>query len=1249
MAANRFDYSTSPDGSTYSNGQRGPYTTSSMERLGSFHEVIDVCIPSPLTSMPRSTSIPSQGEASNLCQSLISDLKVTLFDHKSPRPGELKREISSIFGISSAESLAKTISARHLPSSSVEDIKRMKINLHESSVKARNRVKAFSDAALKIEKHRHNLSRKCSQQNISSSERPMALTPGGNISKTTPQGLPTAASLEPGLLKSDERTKSALSNRRIRTTLMDARDNSIGRSSGLVDRDKDVTKFANGNSALPEEKAQVLPCADGLAKSKMKKKRSIVKSDISTSIVLARPPNGDCEPKQRGIQQKLDGKPKMNNHTFSFRSSECEENCSSSPTSNAKIPPRGPRSTSGSLSKASRNFPQNFKNSDGWEPQCISKLNSVNGAINRKRSISEQSSSPPVAQWVGQRPQKLSRGARRSNLSPLTSNHLDTPSSDTVDDSISIEGSSGFTRRLSSNTVQVKSKGEKIPSELLSESEETAVAVNKRKEKIKKSEVEENVSQTLQKVVTLASTSKKRKLAAHRDLGFGVHRQGRVVRGLMPKGSGIRALMEKADNAASLSQARTLRVGSERIESKTGRPPIKKLSEQRGRSYPRHLMNDASLDLFGKPINDHEVLLAAASAALDTRGACPSTFWKTIEPIFRFLSFQDVTFLNEQIHLINESTSVGHVAENDDHILKGDLKYVPLQSTPINRDCYGIATNGFGINEYEKDLGFIWPEEQVEPFLEQLFDGIGKQRGISICQTLLSAIIEEEEIENINIGNFEVSFFNSYGSCFELEVETKHNGLDLQTSRTMESAERGVANGLKVNAVWRCYDQLAHQKLGGNGTFLEASTLCTQFQYNQMCINDRILLELSEIGLYPDPVPDLAQSEDDLSRGINNLEKKLHEQVLKKKNILRKLEKAVVEAKVSQKRELEYIAFDRLVAIAYEKYMACKGANVSGSKNVNELSKHAVLSFVRQTLTRCQKFEDTGISCFSGPAFRDIFSSASSHCSDSECTDFNGDGEPANHYTTVPQLQNNFIDCNSSLTPKKGQRVANDNKYSDVFDSVNHLSEDSPCKEEPWSNKIKKRELLLDSVVGSSAHCSFRTPSGNGNSLVNSTKGKRSERDREGKALNKDISTRNSSARIGRPALFNLKGERKNKTKPKQKMTQLSASINDPCKSADLSGTVLTSTKPFEVVGGSTKKNDLALHSHSLRMQDKSNDCEVIDLSSLQLPELDVGDFGGNGQDIGSWLNIDEDGLQDHDFMGLEIPMDDLSEVNMMI
>ena len=36
-------------------------------------------------------------------------------------------------------------------------------------------------------------------------------------------------------------------------------------------------------------------------------------------------------------------------------------------------------------------------------------------------------------------------------------------------------------------------------------------------------------------------------------------------------------------------------------------------------------------------------------------------------------------------------------------------------------------------------------------------------------------------------------------------------------------------------------------------------------------------------------------------------------------------------------------------------------------------------------------------------------------------------------------------------------------------------------------------------------------------------------------------------------------------------------------------------------------------------------------------------------QDLSSWLNFDEDGLQDHDSMGLEIPMDDVSDLNMIL
>ena len=62
---------------------------------------------------------------------------------------------------------------------------------------------------------------------------------------------------------------------------------------------------------------------------------------------------------------------------------------------------------------------------------------------------------------------------------------------------------------------------------------------------------------------------------------------------------------------------------------------------------------------------------------------------------------------------------------------------------------------------------------------------------------------------------------------------------------------------------------------------------------------------------------------------------------------------------------------------------------------------------------------------------------------------------------------------------------------------------------------------------------------------------------------------------------------------------------------------------------------------------------EPLDFSHLQLPEMDVlgvgDDLGGQGEDIGSWLNIDDEILQDDDFMGLEIPMDDLSDLNMMV
>lgn len=196
---------------------------------------------------------------------------------------------------------------------------------------------------------------------------------------------------------------------------------------------------------------------------------------------------------------------------------------------------------------------------------------------------------------------------------------------------------------------------------------------------------------------------------------------------------------------------------------------------------------------------------------------------------------------------------------------------------------------------------------------------------------------------------------------------------------------------------------------------------------------------------------------------------------------------------------------------------------------------------------------------------------------------------------------------------------------SDASRASSHLTDLSFAREDPWTNNVKQRELLLDEVVGSITGGTLKT-SGLGTSLVSNTKGKRSERDREGKGHNRD-------GRSGRPSSSNAKGERKNKTKPKQKAANISAPSNSTPRDPQLLAKITPS---------SNGKDSTAAPAAARRDDPASNDAEMPDLSNLELPGMDV-DFGG-------WLNMDDDdGLQDLDLMGLEIPMDDINEINLMI
>lgn len=211
-----------------------------------------------------------------------------------------------------------------------------------------------------------------------------------------------------------------------------------------------------------------------------------------------------------------------------------------------------------------------------------------------------------------------------------------------------------------------------------------------------------------------------------------------------------------------------------------------------------------------------------------------------------------------------------------------------------------------------------------------------------------------------------------------------------------------------------------------------------------------------------------------------------------------------------------------------------------------------------------------------------------------------------------------------------------DVNLSDIFPVINNSSEQTSGKEDLWSNRGKKRELSLDDVGASSGQPGIR------GSLSSSTKGKRSERDRDGKGQSREVLSRNGTAKAGRPTLSNTKGERKPKSKPKQKAGQHSVSVNG------LLGKL--SDQPKAALPSVSKSNEMSTNSNAKEKNESAageDEHEAIDLSNLQLPGMDVLD--DQGQDIGSWLNIDDDGLQDDGFMGLEIPMDDLSDLNMMV
>ncbi|KAM0969853.1 hypothetical protein FF1_018056 [Malus domestica] len=1134
---------------------------------------------------------------------------------------------------------------------------------------------------------------------------------GTNMGKIGIQSHTVTGGFELEQQKSEERTKNSIPNKRTRTALvdmrMDVRSTSLVRPSLIVDRDREMLRLASSGAVQGEDR-NLSNSVDGWEKSKMKKKRSGIKPDASPSMVSSKPIDGYRETKQ-GMQQRpvndVRSRSNIDSHGFrmnpmigagmdnpglssglSTHSTESErpgvtngvvgvgksdgilqptglgfrssipktepdnpslitdkrdrpigtdkeranhravnkasvrdDFNSVSPTSSTKMNAsvRAPRSGSGVAPKLSpvvnrANVPND------WEiSHCTNKPPAAVGANNRKRMSSARSSSPPVAQWAGQRPQKISRTARRSNFVPIVSSNEETTPMDSPSDVTGSDIGLGFTKRLpGSSTQQVKLKADPLSSAALSESEESGAAEIKSRDKGKKTdEIDEKVGQNVQKVSTLVLPSRKNKLVTGEDLGDGVRRQGRTGRGFGSTRTLMPMTVEKVGNVGTAKQLRSSRLGFDKSESKAGRPPTRRLSDRKPYTRQKHTAINAAADFVVGSGDGHEELLAAANAVVNSARCFSSTFWTQMEPYFSLLSDADIAFLKQQGNIESYVTTPAQV--------------------PSSVDGSTTVANGHERVECEPRRGDFRPEQFVP--------GTGDHAAIPLCQRLLAALIAEEDSSSVN----EDLTFDSYGVDFDLDAEVESNGLDYQSQDNIQFAGHTAFNGYRITGKPE-YDEpgvvgIPNKAINSdfdhsrNGFLSDPAVMpglsCSEFQYGNMSFDEKLLLEVQSVGIFPELEPDMTQTADEgIDEEIRKLEEKHHEQVSMKKGLLDRLMRSASIAEEFREKELEQRALDKLVGMAYEKYMNSWGPNATGGKSSsNKMAKQASLAFVKRTLDRCHEFEKTGKSCFSEPLYRDILLSGT------------GQAEAIAEGGSASR-----VSASMGSQPSHSQFSQNADNLnvipSDVLQPLNNLTEQTAGREETWSNRVKKRELSLDAVgnnIGTS-----NAASGMGGSLTSSAKGKRSERDRDGKGHNREVQSRNGTTKSGRPAVSNVKGERKSKTKPKQK-TQLSISVNG------LLGK--PSEQPKPALPSGSKSGEMTTSNNAKDKDEFAMDVmeDPIDLSHLQLPGMDVlggpDDIDGQGQDLGSWLNIDDDNLQDHDFMGLEIPMDDLSDLNMMV
>ncbi|KAK4761229.1 hypothetical protein SAY87_006122 [Trapa incisa] len=1233
-------------GGTHQNVQRASHSGASLNKSGSFREGSEGRIIYAST-FSRGSS-PLFVDVYLVSQCLILE-PFPMVDQKYPKIGELKKALGIPLGTSAGDGNFGANHAKFPQQVILEELKRFRSSVVDVSTKARYRLKKLDESLHKLSKYQDALiSKKHQRSALLMNERS-----GGPYLKMSSQLHRNSSDLS--VHRVEDRAKNASLNKRFHSSVTELRGENQGnmpmRQSLITGKDRDSSRDVGEGSDPIEEKVQRLPAGGEGWEKKIKRKRSI-------GTVVSRPVEGDGEVRGATQKVKIDpslqlsdtqtsrsglnGPNGMNksdssslptsSNNWGFSKDEQEKASFQrdfSPASakdraiaraNNKLTvreditvqnptpltkgkaSRTPRSSPLMAASSPSNPPCGSGGLESWEQSpSVPKvrLMGISSYSNRKRVLSSSSSLPPMTHWSVQRPQKMPRSRRANVASPMLS-HDEIPTSSEVCASDGGPKMMSMSRGFSSGIQQLKVKLENVSSPArLSDSEESGAGdSHETRLKDKRTGSIELVGRDVVPVQNIGSSGgpmKKIKMTCREDIGDSVQREGRCGQGPSFAQTSISPSREKLENSAGSKLHRSVRTGFDKSGSKTGRPPLKKLSERKTFTRPGKMPAGSTPDFSGESDDDQEELLSAASfASSASYSACTGNLWKRMEPIFASISSKDISFLEQQVKSLEEPHSFSKKF-NSCIDLMGNLD---RERNPMSQS-YGAEdynTQGqYALKELCGAPGLV--EHDIISMNGRLDSRMMKV--IPITQRLLASLIVEDE--NMAEGDFDgrdCSFQHSVDnhiSCLAVNGNLTDNnysefnyhvlfGVQIPDGLGMESSCNGMMNK-SVCSQSNCdiYNPDGHSQL-------HRERVCIDIPVNGSTddegyeIQKRALLELHSIGLYPENVPDLTDGENDpINNEVSDLHKKLTQKVDTKSVLLGRITQSVRKGGQFNRRDLEQIAMDKHIEAAYRKQLATRATYASKS-GIPKVPKHVAMTFTKRALDRCRKFEDTGKSCFSESPFIEALSASPPH------------GEELLDCTNLPQIE-------SGLAGPFSNRIDRSTSQNDPssFETNGTL-----VKNMSLPDRGKKKEVLLDDIGGKP---SLRILANLGNTFSGGAKGKRSERDRDPQAKN--------------GCQNNARAERKTKAKPNQRSTQLSTSING----------FITNSLGMETSGALPSNSNV----NSATIKEK----ESTKLASLDLPMDSIDDL-----DVPGWLNLDGDGLQDIDSaVPLDIPMDDLADV----